>query len=90
MDVYIHACVCMLCVTSHGCVHVYLNICATLPTLSPRTLSPLPVSRSNRALGHAWDLKTVNAALYAMEKDGTVASVLEATTLGVTKRWNVK
>eukprot|EP00667_Euglena_gracilis_P012977 EG_transcript_13349 len=64
---------------------VCYDILMAVPSLTARE-----VLDQLMALGHAWDLKTVNAALYAMEKDGTVVSVLEATTLGVTKRWNVK
>lgn len=40
------------------------------------------------ALGHAWDVKCVNAALYMMEKEGTAVGSLEQSSVGVHKRWS--
>jgi hypothetical protein len=49
-------------------------------------LSAHEVFALTRSMGHPWEVKTINAALYSMEKDGNA----EATLEGAVKKWHVK
>lgn len=53
-------------------------------------LTAWEIANQAKALGHAWEVKVINAALYAMEKESTAEAVLETLPHGINKRWNAK
>jgi hypothetical protein len=64
---------------------VCYDILAESPGLTARE-----VQVKARAAGHNWEVKVINASLYAMEKDGTAQKSEEPTAHGsAIKKWSV-